>query len=116
MEYSDKEQTAVCNLASIGLSAFVREDKTFDFDKLHSVTKVVTNNLNKVIDINYYPTSKTKVSNLLHRPIGIGVQGLADTFMLMDIAYHSEKALQLNKDIFETIYHASLECSNEIKK
>lgn len=116
MEYSDKEQTAVCNLASIGLSAFVREDKTFDFDKLHSVTKVITSNLNKVIDINYYPTSKTKVSNLLHRPIGIGVQGLADAFMLMDIAYHSEEALTLNKMIFETIYHAALERSNEIAK
>lgn len=116
MEYSNKEQTAVCNLASIGLSVFVKEDKTFDFEKLHEVTKVVTRNLNKVIDVNYYPTEKTKLSNLLHRPIGIGVQGLADTFMLMDIAYHSDEALQLNKDIFETIYHASLERSNEIAK
>ena len=116
IQYSDKEQTAVCNLASIGLSVFIREDKTFDFDKLHSVTKVITSNLNKVIDINYYPTNKTKVSNLLHRPIGIGVQGLADAFMLMDIAYHSEEALTLNKMIFETIYHAALERSNEIAK
>jgi len=116
MEYSNKEQTAVCNLASIGLSVFVREDKTFDFEKLHEVTKVVTRNLNKVIDVNYYPTEKTKLSNLLHRPIGIGVQGLADAFMLMDIAYHSDEALKLNKDIFETIYHASLEGSNEISK
>jgi ribonucleotide reductase alpha subunit len=78
------------------------------------VTKVVTNNLNKVIDVNFYPTEKTRTSNFLHRPIGIGIQGLADTFILMDIPYHSEDAKQINKLIFETIYHASLEKSNEI--
>jgi ribonucleotide reductase alpha subunit len=81
---------------------------------LHSVTKVVTNNLNRVIDINFYPTEKTKTSNLKHRPIGIGVQGLADTFMLMDIPFYSEEASKINKLIFETIYHAALEKSNEI--
>lgn len=86
----------------------------FDYDKLHEVTKVVTNNLNKVIDINFYPTPKTKVSNIKHRPIGIGVQGLADTFILLDIAFHSDEAKQVNKLIFETIYHAALEKSNEI--
>jgi len=117
MEYSDEHETAVCNLASIALPTFV-DAKTglFDYDKLHSVTKVVTNNLNRVIDINYYPTKKTKRSNLLHRPIGIGVQGLADAFMIMDIAFHSEQAKEVNKLIFETIYHAALEKSNEIAK
>ena len=114
-EYSDKNETAVCNLASIGLPSFVNlETKEFDYDKLHEVTKVVTNNLDKVIDINFYPTDKTKRSNLKHRPIGIGVQGLADTFILMDIPFHSVEAKEINKLIFETIYHAALEKSNEI--
>jgi len=115
LEYSDDKETAVCNLASIGLPSFVNiETKNFDYDKLHQVTKVITNNLNKVIDINFYPTEKTKRSNFRHRPIGIGVQGLADTFVLMDIPFHSDEARQINKQIFETIYHASLEKSNEI--
>ncbi len=115
LEYSDDKETAVCNLASIALPTFVNtQTKVFDYDKLHEVTKVVTNNLNRVIDINFYPTEKTKTSNLRHRPIGIGVQGLADTFVLMDIPFHSEEAKEVNKLIFETIYHASLERSNEI--
>lgn len=114
IEYSNKDETAVCNLASIGLSMFVKEDKTFDYDKLHSVTKVVTANLNKIIDVNFYPTEKTRRSNFLHRPIGIGVQGLADAFAMMDIPYHSDAAVVVNKYIFETIYHAALECSNQI--
>jgi ribonucleotide reductase alpha subunit len=115
IEYSDSTETAVCNLASIALPAFVyQQTKQFDYDKLHQVTKVVTNNLNKVIDINFYPTEKTRKSNLRHRPIGIGVQGLADAFILMDIPFHSEQAKSVNKLIFETIYHASLEKSNEI--
>jgi ribonucleotide reductase alpha subunit len=115
VQYSDDKETAVCNLASIALPAFVNHaTKEFDYEKLHEVTKVVTSNLNRVIDINFYPTEKTRRSNLLHRPIGIGVQGLADTFILMDIAYHSEEAKQINKYIFETIYHAALERSNEI--
>ena len=88
----------------------------FDYEKLHDIAKVVTSNLNKIIDVNFYPTEKTKRSNLLHRPIGIGVQGLADTFALMDIAFHSEEATEINKLIFETIYHAALERSNEISK
>jgi ribonucleoside-diphosphate reductase alpha chain len=117
IEYSDDKETAVCNLASIGLPSFVNiETKQFDYDKLHNVTKVVTNNLNKVIDINYYPTEKTRVSNLKHRPIGIGVQGLADTFILMNIPFHSEEAKEVNKLIFETMYHAALEKSNELSK
>jgi ribonucleotide reductase alpha subunit len=115
LEYSDDKETAVCNLASIGLPTFVNKNtKQFDYEKLHEVTKVVTNNLNKVIDINFYPTEKTKTSNFKHRPIGIGVQGLADTFVLMDIPFHSEEAKEVNKLIFETIYHASLKKSNEI--
>ena len=115
IEYSNNNETAVCNLASIGLPSFVNEEtKEFDYDKLHQVTKVVTNNLNKVIDINFYPTEKTRLSNMKHRPIGIGVQGLADVFIMMDIPFHSNEAKEVNKLIFETIYHASLEKSNEI--
>lgn len=189
IEYSDENQTAVCNLASIGLARFVKytnplegdvviytKDKCkwcralktlltnadidfneipikaehfedfkaehgvstvpqlyaggkligsydatseiikpyYDFDLLHSISKVVTKNLDRVIDVNYYPTPKTRTSNLLHRPIGIGVQGLADTFAMMDIPFDSDEASKLNKDIFETIYHAALEASNEL--
>ena len=116
IEYSNKDETAVCNLASIALSKFVKDNKTFDYDKLHDVTKVVTSNLNKIIDVNFYPTPKTERSNLLHRPIGIGVQGLADAFILMDVPYHSDEAKIINKNIFETIYHASLERSCEIAR
>ena len=115
-EYSDDKETAVCNLASIGLSSFVKEDKSFDYGKLHEVTKVVAENLDKVIDINFYPTDKTKRSNMRHRPIGIGVQGLADVFALMDIPFHSEGAKSVNTLIFETIYHAALEKSMEISR
>jgi ribonucleotide reductase alpha subunit len=115
VEYSDDNETAVCNLASIALPTFVnQETKEFDYDKLHKVAKVVTGNLNRVIDINFYPTEKTRRSNLLHRPIGIGVQGLADAFIMMDLAFHSEEARVVNKMIFETIYHAALERSNEM--
>ena len=115
IEYSDNKESAVCNLASIALPSFVIKNlKQFDYEKLHKVVKVITNNLNKIIDINFYPTEKTRRSNLLHRPIGIGVQGLADTFILMNIAYHSEEAKEINKNIFETIYHAALEKSWEI--
>ena len=114
-QYSDDKETAVCNLASIALPAFVNEDtKQFDYEKLHYVTKVVTNNLNRVIDINFYPTEKTKTSNFRHRPIGVGVQGLADAFILMNIPFHSELAKEVNTLIFETIYHAALEKSNEL--
>jgi len=116
IEYSDDKETAVCNLASIGLSQFIKQDKSFDYDKLHEVTKVVTENLNRVIDINFYPTEKTKRSNLRHRPIGLGVQGLADVFALMNIPFHSDNARVVNKNIFETIYHASMEQSMEIAK
>jgi len=115
IEYSDKNETAVCNLASVALPSFVnKETKEFDYEHLHRVVKVITSNLDKVIDINFYPTEKTRRSNLLHRPIGIGVQGLADTFILMNIPFHSDEAKEINKLIFETIYHASIERSNEI--
>lgn len=117
-EYSNSEETAVCNLASIALPAFINtgEDDSvrFDFEQLHKVTKVVTNNLNNIIDVNFYPTDKTRRSNMRHRPIGIGVQGLADVFFKMNLAFHSDEAKQLNKDIFETMYHAALEQSNDI--
>jgi ribonucleoside-diphosphate reductase alpha subunit len=193
-EYSNKNETAVCNLASIGLTKFVKYTKNpftnvtiyiqkncsqslllkglltkrkisfkeciiengneeeyntfktrygvdslpqlvdnnylvgnyqmvenllrnkFDYEELHSVTKIVTDNLNKIIDINYYPTIKTKRSNLYHRPIGIGVQGLSDVFLLLDYPFESAEAKNINKNIFKTIYHAALEKSNEIAK
>ena len=116
IEYSDSKETAVCNLASLGLSMFVKEDKTYDYDKLYQVTQVVTNNLNNVIDINYYPTPKTKRSNFKHRPIGIGVQGLADVFFKMDLPFISDQAKEINIKIFETIYYASLEKSMLLAK
>ena len=116
IEYSDSKETAVCNLASLGLAMFVKEDKTFDYDKLYQVTQVVTNNLNNVIDINYYPTPKTKRSNFKHRPIGIGVQGLADVFFKMDLAFISDQAKEINIKIFETIYYAALEKSMLLAK
>ena len=115
VEYSNKDETAVCNLSSIGLPKFVNiETKTFDFELLQKIVKIITRNLNKIIDINFYPTEKTKRSNFLHRPIGIGVQGLADTFILLDMPFCSEEAKELNKQIFEYIYFASLEESNKI--
>ena len=117
IEYTDNKESAVCNLASIGLPSFVNiETKEFDYEKLHYVSKVITENLNRVIDINYYPTEKTKNSNLKHRPIGIGIQGLADTFILMDISFESNEAKEINKNIFETIYHGALEKSVELSK
>ena len=116
IEYSDDKETAVCNLASIGLPMFVKEDKTFDFDKLEEVTKILVTNLNNIIDINFYPTNKTRRSNFKHRPIGIGVQGLADTYFKMNIAFTSDEGKKLNKEIFETIYFAALTKSCEISK
>lgn len=114
IQYSDKNETAVCNLASIALPSFVNETtKTFDYKKLHEITKIVTKNLNKVIDINFYPTEKSKLSNMRHRPIGIGVQGLADTFILLGLEFCCEESCEINKNIFETIYHAALESSME---
>uniref|UniRef100_A0A6C0DYA8 ribonucleoside-diphosphate reductase n=1 Tax=viral metagenome TaxID=1070528 RepID=A0A6C0DYA8_9ZZZZ len=114
IQYSDNTESAVCNLASIGLPTFVEEDGRFDYEKLHEVAKVITRNLNKIIDINYYPTEKTRKSNMRHRPIGIGVQGLADVFMLMGYPFLSDDSKEVNRNIFETIYHGALEASCEL--
>jgi ribonucleoside-diphosphate reductase alpha chain len=112
MEYSDENETAVCNLASIALNKFIDEEtKVMNMTELERVTALIVDNLNQIIDINYYPTDKTQTSNLRHRPIGIGVQGLADVFMMMNIPFHSEEARVLNREIFETIYYAALKAS-----
>jgi len=116
IEYSDSKETAVCNLGSLGLPMFVNSDKTFDYTKLYNVTQVLVTNLNNVIDINYYPTPKTLRSNFKHRPIGIGIQGLADVFFKMDLAFTSNQAKEINIKIFETIYYAALEKSMLISK
>ncbi|KAM3223945.1 hypothetical protein ACQJBY_057373 [Aegilops geniculata] len=133
VEFTSPDETAVCNLASIALPRFVREkgvpieshpaklvgsigskNRYFDFDKLAEITSIVTWNLNKIIDINYYPIETARRSNMRHRPIGIGVQGLADTFILLSMPFDSPEAQQLNKDIFETIYYHALKASAEI--
>ncbi|CAI9271918.1 unnamed protein product [Lactuca saligna] len=133
IEYTSPTETAVCNLASIALPRYVREkgvpaesqpsklagsrgssNRYFDFEKLAEVTSTITTNLNKIIDVNYYPVETAKRSNLRHRPIGIGVQGLADTFILLGMAFDSPEAQQLNKDIFETIYYHALKASCEL--
>jgi len=115
IEYTSPDEVAVCNLASISLSNFVKEDtREFDFQRLCSTTKVITRNLNKVIDINFYPVPEAERSNMRHRPIGIGVQGLADTFCKMRMPFESPEAKQLNKDIFETIYYGAMEASIEL--
>jgi ribonucleoside-diphosphate reductase alpha chain len=115
VEYSDGEESAVCNLASISLSSMVK-DTVFDFDKLHRVTKQVTRNLNKLIDVNFYPNEKTRKSNQRHRPIGIGVQGLADALALMNLPFDGKESQDVDRMIFETMYHASLEMSMELSK
>ena len=115
VEYSNSEETAVCNLASISLAAFVDPvTKTYNYEKLVEVAGIVTQNLNKVIDINYYPTPNTKRSNFRHRPIGIGVQGLADVFAMMNLAFESAEAREVNRLIFESIYYGAIKKSNEI--
>ena len=107
IEYSDKNESAVCNLASIGLPSFV-ENGTFNFDKLRKVVAIATRNLNRVIDINYYPTPETERSNLTHRPIGLGVQGLADVFALLKLSWDKPEAADLNQRIFEHMYYAAV--------
>ncbi len=113
IEYTSPDEVAVCNLASIALPKFV-ENGRFNFDKLVEITRVATRNLNKVIDVNYYPIPQAEYSNKRHRPIGLGVQGLADTFILMRYAFDSPEAKQLNKDIFETIYFAAVSESADL--
>ena len=125
LEFTDKNETAVCNLASIALPRYVviptgkvrEKDKKlrkFDFQKLYEVTYQATVNLNQVIDVNFYPTEETQYSNFKHRPIGLGVQGLADTFVMLGLAFESEEARKLNQDIFETIYFAALTASKDL--
>lgn len=116
IEYTSKDEVAVCNLASIALPKFVKEDKTFDHDKLFEVTYHIVGNLNKIIDKNYYPIKQAETSNLRHRPIGIGVQGLADVFLKMRLPFDSDGARVVNRDIFETIYFAALTASNDLAK
>jgi ribonucleoside-diphosphate reductase alpha chain len=121
IEYSDENESAVCNLASLALPAFVKTDaetgaKSFDYAKLIAVTRVATYNLNRVIDVNFYPTEKTRRSNMRHRPIGLGVQGLVDVFMMLGMTFTSEDARETNRRIFETIYYAALTESCEIAK
>ncbi|MES2618550.1 MAG: ribonucleoside-diphosphate reductase subunit alpha, partial [Bacteroidota bacterium] len=115
MEYTSPDEVAVCNLASIALPRFVSDGK-FDQQKLYEVTYEVTRNLNKIIDNNYYPVEEARNSNMRHRPIGLGVQGLADVFILLRLPFESELAKMLNKNIFETIYFASLTASKDIAK
>ena len=115
MEYTSPDEIAVCNLASIALPRFVENGK-FDHQKLFDVTYVATRNLNKIIDRNYYPVAEARNSNLRHRPIGLGVQGLADTFIMLRMAFDSEEAIKLNKEIFETIYYAAMTCSKDLAK
>jgi ribonucleoside-diphosphate reductase alpha subunit len=115
VQYTSPEEVSVCNLASVALPKFVVEDG-YDFEMLFNVVRIITRNLNKVIDVNYYPVKESKKSNLRHRPIGIGVQGLADTFFMLKYPFESEEAVQLNKDIFETIYFAALTESNALAK
>ena len=115
MEYTNADEVSVCNLASLALPRYVSSGG-FDFQKLYEVTKIVTRNLNKIIDGNYYPIPETKTSNDRHRPIGLGVQGLADVFLLLRLPFESPEARRLNKDIFETIYFASMEASMDLAK
>lgn len=121
IEYSDATETAVCNLSSICLPTYIVRGEdgsvvSYDFDKLHEIAMIATKNLNKIIDINYYPIEKARKSNLRHRPIGIGIQGLADTYILMGYPFDSPMAFDLNKKIFETIYHGAVEASMLIAK
>ena len=115
LEYTSADEVAVCNLASLALPRFV-EDGKFNHEKLFDVTYVATKNLNKIIDRNYYPVPEARNSNLRHRPIGLGVQGLADVFILLRMAFDSAEARQMNKDIFETIYYAALTASKDLAK
>lgn len=114
IEYTSKDEVAVCNLASLALNKFVTDDGKFDHQKLYEITKVVTRNLNKVIDVNYYPVEEARNSNMRHRPIGLGVQGLADTFIMLRMPFDSDEARRLNEDIFETIYFGAMESSMEL--
>jgi ribonucleoside-diphosphate reductase alpha chain len=116
LEYTAPDEVAVCNLASIALPKFVNAEGEFDHQKLFDVTYEATKNLNKIIDRNYYPVPEARNSNMRHRPIGLGIQGLADTFILLRLPFESEEAKNLNKEIFETLYYASMTCSKDLAK
>lgn len=116
IEYTAPDEIAVCNLASLALPKYVTEEGTFDHDKLFEVTYQATLNLNKIIDENFYPVEEARNSNMRHRPIGLGVQGLADAFILLGYPFESEEARNLNRDIFETIYYASMTASKDLAK
>jgi ribonucleoside-diphosphate reductase alpha chain len=116
IEYTAPDEIAVCNLASIALPKYVTEDGTFDHNKLFEVTYQATINLNKIIDENFYPVEEARNSNLRHRPIGLGVQGLADAFIMLKYPFESEEARALNKEVFETIYYASMTASKDLAK
>ena len=115
-EYSSADETAVCNLASISLPKFVNDDKTIDYEMIVKISAIITQNLNKIIDRNYYPTPESRRSNMRHRPIGIGVQGLADVYQLIGVAFDSPEARQINSDIFASIYYGSMKESIEQAK
>jgi ribonucleoside-diphosphate reductase alpha chain len=118
IEYTAPDEVAVCNLASIALPKYIVKNDNgilnFDHSKLYEVTKIITKNLNRIIDVNYYPVEEARRSNMRHRPIGLGVQGLADVFIMLRMPFESEEAQKLNKDIFETIYYAAMESSMEL--
>jgi len=114
MQFSSDKETSVCNLASLVLPSFVDEDRNFELKSLHATTKVLVRNLNRVIDTTLYPTASAATNNLKHRPLGVGVQGLSDTFTSLMFPFDSPEAHRLNEDISQTIYHAALEASTEI--
>ena len=116
IEYTAPDEVAVCNLASLALPKYVTDEGKFDHDKLFEVTYQATLNLNKIIDGNFYPVEEARNSNMRHRPIGLGVQGLADAFILMGLPFESEEARALNKEVFETIYYASMTASKDLAK
>ncbi|MGY8917152.1 MAG: ribonucleoside-diphosphate reductase subunit alpha [Flavobacteriales bacterium] len=116
IEYTAPDEVAVCNLASVALPKFVKSDGTFDHEKLFEITYEITKNLNRIIDRNYYPVIEARNSNMRHRPIGIGIQGLADVFILMRHSFDSEEARKLNREIFETLYYASCTASKDLAK
>ena len=114
VQYTDKHSVAVCNLSSVALPMYVDKSLKFNHNKLHEVVKHITLCLNRIIDVNYYPVKEAEYSNRKNRPIGIGIQGLADVFLLMDLAFDEPAARQLNEDIHETMYHAAMEASCEL--
>jgi len=116
LEYTSAKEVAVCNLASIALNRFINEDGSYNFEELGRIVSVIVKNIDKVIDVNFYPVKEAEYSNMKHRPMGIGVQGLADTFAKMKLPFASPEAKQLNKDIFETMYYYAVKTSNELAK